>query len=33
MQSGDWLVIPAHCRHRVAWTDKDEATVWLVVHY
>lgn len=30
---GDHLLIPANRRHRVAWTDPDEATVWLAVHY
>lgn len=30
---GDYLHIPAHCRHRVAWTAPDEDTVWLAVHY
>jgi cupin 2 domain-containing protein len=30
---GDWLEIPAHTRHRVAWTDPDQDTVWLAVHY
>jgi cupin 2 domain-containing protein len=30
---GDWLVIPPHARHRVAWTDPDRPTVWLAVHY
>ncbi len=30
---GDHLTIPAHCRHRVAWTAPDEDTVWLAVHY
>ena len=30
---GDWLDIPARCRHRVAWTPADTATVWLAVHY
>jgi cupin 2 domain-containing protein len=29
---GDWLHLPAHCRHRVAWTDADQPTVWLAVH-
>jgi Mannose-6-phosphate isomerase len=29
---GDWMMIPAHTRHRVAWTDPDRATVWLAVH-
>ena len=30
---GDWLEIPAHCRHRVAWTVPDRETVWLAVHF
>ncbi len=30
---GDHLLIPAHRRHRVAWTDPDRDTVWLAVHY
>ncbi|KTG17544.1 MULTISPECIES: cupin domain-containing protein [unclassified Guyparkeria] len=30
---GDHLTIAAHRRHRVAWTDPDEDTVWLAVHY
>ena len=30
---GDWVDIPAHCRHRVAWTDPAQLTVWLAVHY
>ena len=30
---GDWVDIPAHCRHRVEWTDPDQPTVWLAVHY
>ena len=29
---GDWAVIPAHCRHRVAWTDPAVETLWLAVH-
>ncbi len=29
---GDWLFIPAHCRHRVTWTREDPPTVWLAVH-
>ena len=29
---GGYLFFPAHCRHRVAWTSPDEATVWLAVH-
>ena len=29
LESGDTLYLPAHCRHRVAWTDPDQPTVWL----
>jgi len=29
---GDWLDLPAHCRHRVEWTQADPPTVWLAVH-
>jgi cupin 2 domain-containing protein len=32
LKPGDYLMIPAHCRHRVAWTDPGERTVWLAVH-
>ena len=33
MGPGDHLTIPAHVRHRVVWTDEDEETVWLAVHF
>ncbi len=33
MQPGDYLHIPAHCRHRVEWTDPRQPTVWLALHY
>jgi cupin 2 domain-containing protein len=33
MAAGDYVHIPAHRRHRVAWTDPAQATVWLAVHY
>ena len=29
---GDYLLIPAHVRHRVEWTAPDQPTVWLAVH-
>ncbi|GGG45804.1 hypothetical protein GCM10010964_36480 [Caldovatus sediminis] len=29
---GDWAVLPAGCRHRVAWTDPARDTVWLALH-
>ncbi len=32
LSPGDWLLIPAHCRHRVAWTDPGTPTVWLALH-
>ena len=28
---GDHLTLPAHCRHRVTWTDPDRPTVWLAL--
>ncbi|MCA8984764.1 MAG: cupin domain-containing protein [Planctomycetaceae bacterium] len=28
---GDYLLIPAHTRHRVEWTTPAEPTVWLAV--
>lgn len=33
LRPGDHVNIPAHRPHRVAWTDPDEETVWLAVHY
>ena len=30
---GDYVLIPAHCRHRVQWTDPCDPTVWLAVHF
>jgi cupin 2 domain-containing protein len=33
LRPGDYLLIPAHRRHRVAWTDAEHPTVWLAVHY
>ena len=33
LASGDHLTIPAHCRHKVRWTDPDQHTVWLTVFY
>jgi cupin 2 domain-containing protein len=30
--SGDWLLIPAHRQHRVAFTSHDPPCVWLAVH-
>ena len=33
MVVGDYIIIPAHRRHRVDWTPEDQETVWLAVHY
>ncbi|MBY0276086.1 cupin domain-containing protein [Candidatus Binatia bacterium] len=33
LDAGGWIEIPAHRRHRVAWTDPDDVTVWLAVFY
>lgn len=33
LHSGDFVNIPAQCRHRVAWTDPNGPTIWLAVHY
>ena len=32
LEPGDYLLLPARCRHRVAWTDPDRPTVWLAIH-
>jgi len=33
LSPGDYLNIPAHRRHRVEWTDSQQPTVWLAIHY
>ena len=33
LRPGSHLNIPAHARHRVAWTDPEGKTVWLAIHY
>lgn len=33
LETGDYLDIPAHVRHRVEWTSEEEPTVWLAVFY
>lgn len=30
---GDHIVIPAHKRHRINWTDATVPSVWIVLHY
>ncbi|MDB5355836.1 MAG: hypothetical protein JWN24_2289 [Phycisphaerales bacterium] len=33
MIAGSYVNIPAHRRHRVQWTDPNQPTVWLAIHY
>ena len=32
LRAGDWLLIPAHVRHRVEATSQEPPCVWLAVH-
>ena len=32
LRSGDWVFLPAHCRHRVTWTSIDPPAIWVAVH-
>ncbi len=31
LQAGDAIFLPSGCRHRVAWTDPDQPTIWLAL--
>lgn len=33
LKAGDYLNIPAHKKHRVAWTDPDVESIWLAIFY
>jgi len=33
LNPGDYLNIPAHRKHRVVWTDPDQPSIWLTIHY
>ena len=33
LHPGDHITIPAGTYHRVAWTEQNEKTVWLAIHY
>ncbi len=33
LQPGDCLTLLPHQRHRVEWTDPEQPTVWLAVHF
>ena len=32
LEEGDYIFLPAHCRHRVTWTQSEPPTVWLAIH-
>ncbi len=31
--AGDYIRIPAHCRHRVEWTSRKPPAIWLALHF
>ena len=33
LKPGDYIYIPAHQKHRVEWTDPQEKTIWLAIHF
>lgn len=33
LNPGDYILIPAHQKHRVEWTSPSEKTVWLALHF
>lgn len=33
LSAGDYVNIPAHVKHRVAWTAPEHVTIWLAVFY
>jgi cupin 2 domain-containing protein len=33
MAPGDYINIEKHRRHRVEWTDIEQETIWLAIHY
>ena len=33
LKAGGYINIPAHTKHKVAWTKPDTETIWLAVHY
>ena len=32
LNPGDYLLLPAHCKHRVDSTASDQVSIWLAVH-
>jgi cupin 2 domain-containing protein len=33
LNKGDYINIPAHCKHKVAWTSQEQITIWLAIFY
>lgn len=33
LEKGGFLHIPKHCKHRVAWTDPGQPTIWLTIFH
>ncbi len=33
LEPGDYIMLPAHIRHRVEWTDEQEPSIWLALHF
>lgn len=33
LEKGDYINIPAHTKHKVAWTTPEGETIWLAIHY
>ena len=33
LKPGDHIKLAAHCKHRVAWTDPEQETIWLALHF
>ena len=32
MNPGDYVLLPAHCKHRVDWTSEEPECIWLAIH-
>lgn len=33
LKEGDFINIPSHKKHRVSWSDPENETIWLAIHY
>lgn len=33
LRPGGWMILPAHCRHRIESTSSDPPAIWLAVHF